>query len=166
MAETALSIDERLLELDDQIAGALKELPPQQRKFVLAYPEEKNGTRAALKAGYSERSARPQASRLLTKDNVRLAVSLINKKYQLQHGIDAGWKREILQNIARKAAEPGDGYAPGSAVSAVRMLCELDGDIRSGSTVAPGVVINISTGIDRTIEGEVVGREAIEHKNE
>ena len=35
----------------------------------------------------------------------------------------------MLLDIAEKAKTLGDTYQPGSAVSAVRVLCELDGNI-------------------------------------
>ena len=46
------------------------DLPLKQRKFVEYYKETGNGTKAAIKAGYSELSAGSQASRLLKKDKV------------------------------------------------------------------------------------------------
>ena len=45
-----------------------------QKRFVLEYVLDQNGAAAATRAGFSEKSAKVTASRLLTKDNVRSAV--------------------------------------------------------------------------------------------
>lgn len=47
-----------------------KTLTPKERRFVWEYEMDWNGTQAAVRAGYSERSAAVTASRLLKKANV------------------------------------------------------------------------------------------------
>ncbi|WP_295818895.1 terminase small subunit [uncultured Deinococcus sp.] len=49
---------------------------PQRRKFVRAYLERPNATRAAIVAGYSEKTARSYGSELLTFPDVRTALRL------------------------------------------------------------------------------------------
>lgn len=51
------------------------DLSHQKRMFVVGYVELGNGAEAARRAGYSPRSARIQASQLLTKPNIKFAVS-------------------------------------------------------------------------------------------
>jgi phage terminase small subunit len=58
-------------------AAALKILSPQQRKFVLAYADTFNATKAALAAKYSEKTARQQGSRLLTIVDIKTAVKAV-----------------------------------------------------------------------------------------
>jgi phage terminase small subunit len=50
-------------------------LTPKQRRFVAEYLKDLNATQAAIRAGYSEKTAKVQASRLLTKANVASAVA-------------------------------------------------------------------------------------------
>lgn len=45
-----------------------------QEVFVNEYLKDHNGTQAAIRAGYSKRSATAEASRLLTKDNISGAI--------------------------------------------------------------------------------------------
>ncbi len=45
-----------------------------QLRFVNEYARSRNGTEAAIKAGYSPKTARTQAAQLLAKRNVRDAV--------------------------------------------------------------------------------------------
>ncbi len=55
---------------------SLKLLNKQQQKFVLYYLESLNGTRAAIEAGYSTKSARKIASENKTKPDIKLAIEL------------------------------------------------------------------------------------------
>jgi len=52
----------------------LKQLPPQRRRFVQEYLVDVNGTQAAIRAGYSEKTAKIQASQLLTNINVSQTI--------------------------------------------------------------------------------------------
>ncbi|MDD4906000.1 MAG: terminase small subunit [Methylobacter tundripaludum] len=45
-----------------------------QEAFVNEYLKDHNGTQAAIRAGYSKRSARAEACRLLTKDDISAAI--------------------------------------------------------------------------------------------
>ncbi|NUB07022.1 terminase small subunit [Azospirillum sp. Vi22] len=53
----------------------LDELNPRQRQFVREYGRDFNGTRAAIRAGYSPASAAQQASDLLRHPKVSLAIA-------------------------------------------------------------------------------------------
>lgn len=52
-------------------AELAKDLTPRERLFVREYITDLNGTQAAIRAGYAEKSAASQASRLLRKEAVR-----------------------------------------------------------------------------------------------
>ncbi len=55
--------------------GKTKPLNPKQQSFVSEYLKDKNGSKAAIRAGYSKKTARQIADRLLTKVDVRKAVN-------------------------------------------------------------------------------------------
>lgn len=62
----------------DEIAPELaKTLSPQQRILVEEYAKEPNGKRAAIKAGFSPKSAQTTSSRALTNAKVREAIKLL-----------------------------------------------------------------------------------------
>ena len=46
-------------------------LSPKKKRFCVEYLKDSNGAQAAIRAGYAEASARQQASRLLTNDDVK-----------------------------------------------------------------------------------------------
>ncbi len=50
-------------------------LEPRQRLFITEYLKDFNGTQAAIRAGYAETSAKEQASRMLTKDNIKQEIA-------------------------------------------------------------------------------------------
>ena len=50
-------------------------LTPRQARFVDEYLVDLNGSKAAIRAGYTPRTARFQAARLLTKDNIKAAIT-------------------------------------------------------------------------------------------
>lgn len=57
-----------------------KELGPKIDRFVDEYLVDLNGTQAAIRAGYSERTAAQQASRLLRKVKVQQAVAALQQE--------------------------------------------------------------------------------------
>jgi phage terminase small subunit len=64
-------------ERSDAAKKLLKKLSPQRRKFVEEFCVCLNATKAALAAGYSEKSARFQGSRLLTIVNIKFAIKAV-----------------------------------------------------------------------------------------
>lgn len=59
----------------------MPKLEPKQEKFCQEYLIDLNATQAAIRAGYSEKTARNQATRLLTKVHIQECIQ------QLQEGI-------------------------------------------------------------------------------
>lgn len=55
-------------------------LPPKQELFVVEYLVDLNATAAAIRAGYSAKTAQEQSSRLLTKPAIRAAVDAAKAK--------------------------------------------------------------------------------------
>lgn len=54
----------------------MNRLPARQAQFVEEYSISHNGAGAAVRAGYSRRSAKVTAARLLTKANIRTALAV------------------------------------------------------------------------------------------
>lgn len=74
---------------------------PKRRKFVIAYVDNGgNGTQAALTAGYPEKSAASQASRMLKDEKVRRAIL----RYSQSKAAVAGENRDtILERMINRA---------------------------------------------------------------
>jgi len=63
------------------------ELSDKQKRFCEEYCLDWNGSKAAIRAGYSEESAKEQASRLLTNDNIQAYIQLIKNDLEYLCGI-------------------------------------------------------------------------------
>lgn len=53
---------------------------PRQKRFIKEYPIDLNGHKAAIRAGFSEKTARQQASRLLSNANIQAAIQAAQEK--------------------------------------------------------------------------------------
>ena len=78
--------------------SALESLPEKQRLFVHEYMADLNATAAAIRANYSERTARQQASRLLSNVNIQNAIAELKSGRNERLNIDADYVlRRLLE---------------------------------------------------------------------
>ncbi len=100
----------------------MNNLNDRQAKFVMEYVIDHNAKQAAIRAGYSAKTAAANASRLLTNVNVRSAVDgalmVIAKKTETE----AEWVR-------RRLKEESDDFSVTSSHSARIRAIELVGKI-------------------------------------
>jgi phage terminase small subunit len=83
-------------------------LTPKQQRFVDEYLIDMNGTQAAIRAGYSAKTANEQAARLLANVNVSDAVQTAMDKRSERTAINADW---VLTRLAIEAeADLADLY--------------------------------------------------------
>ena len=76
----------------------MAKLNPQQQAFVQEYLVDLNATQAAIRAGYSQKSARSMASQLLTKLNIQEAIAAARIRQQERTQITAD---RVLLEVAR-----------------------------------------------------------------
>lgn len=120
------------------------ELSPQQKLFVECYISDigLNATAAAIKAGYSENSARQQASRLLSNANIQKEISRLMSERSERTRIDVDyvlkratmmheecWNRDDAKNAIAALKLVGDHVN----VQAFKQHTEISG----GITVEP-----------------------------
>lgn len=79
---------------------AKKKLTPKQRLFVLEYAIDQNATQAAIRAGYSEKTAYSQGQRLLKKVEISEAIAKNTEKRAEKLEITA-------DNVAKELAKIG-----------------------------------------------------------
>lgn len=86
----------------------MSDLPQKVLVFVAEYLKDLNGKQAAIRAGYSKRTAEAQASRLLSNVKVAAAVAAGQQARAERTQIDADW---VLKRLAAEAeADLGDLY--------------------------------------------------------
>lgn len=82
--------------------SALESLPEKQQLFVLEYMKDLNGTGAAIRANYSEKTARQQASRLLSNVNIQNAIAELKAERNGRLSIDVDYVvKTIVETIER-----------------------------------------------------------------
>lgn len=96
-----------------------KALTPREAQFVREYLIDKSGTHAAIRAGYSERSARKTAYEMLQKPHIKAYVNKELKAQAERTLITADQVLLDLQRIAQKA-EKAQEYA--AATRALELL--------------------------------------------
>lgn len=72
-------------------------LSPQRRLFVLEFIKDQNATQAAIRAGYSARSARNQSARLMANDDIKAEIAEALQARCERTEIDADW---VLKKLA------------------------------------------------------------------
>ena len=78
-------------------------LNPKQRAFTVEYMKDKNATQAAIRAGYSKKTAYSQGFDLLKKPEVQQAIEEMEKKAQARAGITV---EKIVDRINKIAEDP------------------------------------------------------------
>ncbi|WP_454618360.1 terminase small subunit [Bradyrhizobium cenepequi] len=95
----------------------MAELTPKQSKFVDEYLLDLNATQAAVRAGYSAKSANELGAQLLRKPQVKAAIDAARAARSAETKIDAAW---VLKRLAAEAeADVADIYTEGGAVKPV-----------------------------------------------
>jgi phage terminase small subunit len=83
-------------------------LTAQQSVFVSEYLVDRNGKQAAIRAGYSAKTAENQASRLLSNVKVQEAIDVLLKQREARTLVTADYVIESIKNVAERCmqAEP------------------------------------------------------------
>lgn len=111
--------------------GARREekLTAQQRLFVREYLDDRNGTQAAIRAGYSERTAGSQAHDLLKKPEIRRLVNegLERLEKRLTEKTEVRLERILLELHRIFTVDPLDLWTDGLTL---KPLAEIEPDVR------------------------------------
>lgn len=153
-------------------------LTAKQERFVEEYLVDLNATQAAIRAGYSPKTAEQQGSRLLGYAKVGDAIASAKARRSEQTGIDANW---VLTRLAEEAdADLADLYDDGGALRPVKdwplvwrkgLVAGVEVDEITSEGVVLGTVRKVKLS-DRLKRIELIGkhvtvqafREQIEHK--
>jgi phage terminase small subunit len=81
---------------------------PKQQRFVEEYVIDSNGKQAAIRAGYSPKTAEVQASRLLSNAKVREMVDQARSQVSADLGITREYVLKSLREIGEEARQAGE----------------------------------------------------------
>jgi hypothetical protein len=117
----------------------VSELNPRHRAFIDAYltTANGNGTRAAITAGYSEKTAGVQASQLLKHPAVRAAIEAKLLKHDIR--TDA-----ILKRFGKIVhSEPESAPTHQDIIAAGKVILQVHGALQAKPQQSTGVTVNI-----------------------
>jgi phage terminase small subunit len=80
-------------------------LTPKQELFVAEYCKDYNGSAAAIRAGYSEKTARQIAAELLTKHDIKKVIMANKEEVKENIKIDAAWVLQKWFEIANRCTQ-------------------------------------------------------------
>ena len=106
--------------------SAYMKLSPKRQRFVDEYCADFNGTQAAIRAGYSARTANEQAAALLAIPSVKEAVEERKKSIRRKSVNYRGWLLRKTRLIINKCTS-NDMWDPKGANGAVRNMVDILG---------------------------------------
>lgn len=83
----------------------MKKLSPKRRKFVAEYLKDQNASQAAIRAGYSKKTAQSQGARLLTKVQVKEAVDCALKEASERAIVDVTYVLTGLKEVGERCMQ-------------------------------------------------------------
>jgi len=101
-------------------------MTPKQAAFVSEYMIDHNGTQAAIRAGYSKRTARQQAVELLASGEVQQAIKVAETAAQQRNAITIDDLLSELEDARQLAAGQGQASAMVSATMAKAKMLGFD----------------------------------------
>lgn len=90
-------------------------LTPKQQRFVEEYPIDLNATQAAIRAGYSEKTAKEIGSENLTKPNIAKAIAEAQEKLSNKAQVTV---EMVVQGLLNEAKDLSEGSTQSARVSA------------------------------------------------
>lgn len=114
-------------------------LTPKQAKFVAAYVAEPNATRAAIAAGYSEKTAYSIGAENLSKPEIVEALAQAGatalQRVQASQDEAIGTAEWIIRNAAETHREARENGQYGPAVTALGLIAKRLPEFKDGVTV-------------------------------
>lgn len=101
-----------------------RNLTAKQQAFVLEYLVDRNATQAAIRAGYSPKTARQIGEENLSKPDIRAAVDEGLKRLAEKTETAAEWVRRRLREEATNFSKDASHSA---RVRAIELIAKLDG---------------------------------------
>lgn len=80
-------------------------LNPKQRRFIAEFLKDQNGTQAAIRAGYSKKTAKEQACRLLTNVHIHKAVDAGLDSVSKRCGVTAEYVLNGLKVVSERCLQ-------------------------------------------------------------
>lgn len=100
------------------------ELSEKQTRFVQEYLVDSNGTQAAIRAGYSPKTASEQASRLLTKVKVQVLLKEKTNAIAEKTETEAEW---VIRRLKEEANDVSPFATHAARIRALELIGKING---------------------------------------
>ena len=100
----------------------VKKLTAKQARFVAEYLIDLNATQAAIRAGYSKRTARSQGQRLLTNVDIAKAIAAGQAERGKRTEIDADYVLTAIKDTIEQYRGGGEGSNPNAVLKGAELL--------------------------------------------
>ena len=144
--------------MDIDMLSSKSGLNNKQLRFVMEYLTDSNGKQAAIRAGYSPKTAEVQASRLLSNVKVKAAVAEGQKFLQEKTETEAEWVRRRLKE---EADDRSEFSTHAGRIRALEILGRINGIFEKDNRQKTDPLRDLLAGLSGNVFG-VVRSEAIE----
>ena len=101
-----------------------KKVSPKQEAFVREYQIDRNGTQAAIRAGYSEKTAQEQSCRLLSNVKVQEAIDAAAAQHAKRCNVTVD---NLTAELIADRELARENKHPGAAITATMSIAKLHG---------------------------------------
>lgn len=129
-------------------------LTPREEAFVEHYYVSKNAEQSAIKAGFSPRNARGNATRILKRPQVQEALKQKLDEAAAEVKSDAKWVRSRL---VEEATDYTDKATQSARVKAIELVGRLNGDFELDNKQKAGIFENVPTEVLEQIKEKLRG---------
>lgn len=137
-----------------------KKAPDKQIQFAQEYVIDFNGKQAAIRAGYSEKTAESQASRLLRTVKVR---SEIERLLEDPIGKRNETRERVLAELEHMAYSADDDDAKRDKIRALELLLKMHGLLTDRVDVSGGLSLEVKQTV---VKGEVKDLGTVDRRNQ
>lgn len=120
-------------------------LSNKQDAFCREYLIDFNATQAAIRAGYSPKSAKQQASRALSKENIQDRIAALKEQADARKDWDAVWVREQMKELLQECRDDKSYSAATSLINTMSRVEGMQTDKHELNGTSP-IMFNIRTG--------------------
>lgn len=124
----------------------MTDLTPKQRRFVAEYLVDLNATQAAIRAGYSEHTAKQQGQRLLTNADVADAIGAALKTRSDRTEVT---QDQVVRGLMAEAEFKGDGSSHSARVAAWAHLGKHLGIFTDNLNLSGGLQISHEAALEQ-----------------
>ena len=132
------------------IEYSLTKLTPKQRLFVSEYLIDLNATQAAIRAGYSKKTAGQIGDENLRKPQIAAVIQESMSQRAERTEINSELVIQGLLRLIRRCEADGETFDASQAIRGYELLGKHLGLFGSKAEGAGGLVVNVVTGVPRS----------------